>query len=130
MATRTQLGNKIQEGETYLYTTTITDEVGAGIDLTAASSTVLFSLYVKATGVTVNSRNAQSVITAGTPSNEHTGSAAGVMTFKSLAADNPAIAADTPMVLRYQVTYNDGAAVARVGIHEVEITYEDLTALT
>lgn len=130
MPTRSDLGAKVQEGETFLYSTIVKDELGVAIDLTDAAVDATVSYYIKATGATINSRNAQTIITAGVGSNEHTPGADGSLLFKSLVADAPAVAADTPVVLRYTITYDDGAAVERTGIHEAEFVIEDLPTLS
>lgn len=130
MPTRTLLGTKIQEGETFTYSATIVDETGAVVDLTAATVDAFVHYYVKSTGASINSRNNQQVVTAGVASNEHTVTSGGVITWKATTSDNPAIAADTVVVYRLTVTYNDGAAVARTAIHEVEFTLEDLPAVS
>lgn len=130
MSTRTIIGTKLQEGETFNYVTTIRDSDGSLVDLTGLDVDVFCSLYVKATGASVNSRLNQQVVTAGVASNEHTVTSAGVLTFKSVVADNPAIAADTTYIIRYTFSFDDAGAVARTGIHEVEYTVEDLTTVS
>lgn len=132
MATRTILGNKIKVGQTFTYQATILEEDGVTpVDLTGADIDVLCSLYRDDTDVTINSRNAQSVITAGVASNEHTGDASGVLTFKATAADtNIAISADTQLVLRYAIDYDDVDTDERVLIYEVEFTLQPLDTLT
>ena len=129
MPTRTDLGAKVQEGETFLYVVTIRDELGVVVDLTDASVTGTLDYYVKATGAAIAGRAAQSVIAVGVGANNHTVTAAGVMTWKSVAADALAVSVDTPVVARYTIVYNDGAAVARTGIHEMEFVIEDLPAV-
>ena len=132
MATRTILGAKVQNAETFTYTATILQEDGVTpVDLTDAATDVLVTLYRADTNASLNSRLAQSVITAGVASLQHTGTALGVLTFKAIAADSTVGAAvDTTMVLRYDIGYNDGAAVARDGVHEVQYTVEPLVTVT
>lgn len=129
MATRTILGNKIKNGQTFTYSATILQEDGTTpVDLTSANTTVLCSHYRDDNDNALNGRDAQSVITAGVASNNHTGDAAGLLTFKTTTADTTigGQTADLNIVLRYEVQYQDGAAVARVGIFEVQYTLEPL----
>lgn len=129
---RTILGAQVQNAETFTYSATIVQEDGTTpVDLTDANTTVLFTLYRDDTDASLNSRLNQSVITAGVASNNHTGTAAGVLTFKSVAADSTVGASvNVNLVMRYQVTYNDGAAVARTGIHEVQFVVTPLDTVT
>ena len=132
MATRTILGTKVQDAETFTYSTTILQEDGVtAVDLTDAGTDVLFTLYNATTLASINSRLAQSVITAGSASNNHTGTSGGVLTFKSVAADSTlGLSADQVVVMRYSISYDDGAAVARTGVHEVSFTVEPLVTVT
>jgi len=132
MATRTILGARVQNAETFTYSTTILQEDGVTpVDLTDAGTDVLFTLYRGDTNASLNFRLAQSVITAGVASNNHTGTALGVMTFKSVAADSTIGAAvNTALVLRYVVTYDDALAVARAGTHEAQMTVEPLVTVS
>lgn len=128
MATRTILGAKVQDAETFTYSTTILQEDGSTpVDLTDANTDVLLTLYRVSNLNAVNGRDQQSVITAGVASNNHTGTAAGVMTYKSVAGDSTfGASVDETIVARYEVSYNDGAAVARTGVHEVQFVVEPL----
>lgn len=127
MATRKALGTKVQEGETPNYQATVRDASGTVVDLTDANTDVFLSLYRDDTKAAINSRDNQQVITAGVASNEHTGTAAGVLTFKLTTSDtNLSLAADTTIVLRYTVSFNDGAAVSRTGIAEATFVLEPL----
>jgi membrane-bound lytic murein transglycosylase len=132
MATRTQLGALVQDAETFTYSTTILQEDGVTpVDLTDANTDAFVTLYRADTNAAINSRNAQQVITAGVASNNHTGTALGVLTFKSVAADSTlGESANVSVVLRYRIQYNDGAAVARDGTHEVQFTVEPLVTVT
>lgn len=131
MATRTILGTKVQDGETFTYSATILDEDGTTpVDLTAATTDVLCTLYRTDTNVSLNSRLAQSVITAGVASNNHTGTAAGVLTFEGQIADSTlGASADVPVVIRYAIGYT-GTGGARDGVHEVQFTVEPLVTVT
>jgi len=132
MATRSIIAAKVQDSETFTYSATILQEDGVTpVALDAATTTVLLSLYNSGTNVSIAGRLAQSVITAGVASNEHTGTALGVLTFKSLAADSTlGLLVNTPVVARYSVTYTDALAVVRTGIHEVQFTVEPLVVVT
>ncbi len=131
MPTRTQFGTKIQKGETYTYTATITDETGAAVDLTAGTVNAFVTLYFKSTNAAINTRNNQQVVTAGVASNNHTVTAGGLITFKATASDSVVTgSADSPVVYRLEIDYQDGAAVARTAIHEVEFTIEELPTVT
>jgi len=132
MATRSIIAAKVQDSETFTYSATILQEDGVTpVALDAATTTVLLSLYNSGTNVSIAGRLAQSVITAGVASNEHTGTALGVLTFKSLAADSTlGLLVNTPVVARYSVTYTDALTVVRTGIHEVQFTVEPLVVVT
>jgi len=132
MATRTILGARVQDAETFTYSTTIMQEDGVTpVDLTDVGTTVLVTLYRADTNVSLNSRLAQSVVTAGVASLQHTGTSLGVLTFKSVAADSTlGETADIDMVLRYSVSYDDTLAVARTGVHEVQYKVEPLVTVT
>lgn len=132
MATRLALGARVQDGETYTYRATILQEDGSTpVDLTDANTNVNLTLYRADTNASLNSRLNQAVIAAGVASNNHTGTAAGVLEFKSVAADSTlAASADVTVVARYSVTYNDGAAVARTGVYEVSFTVEPLVTVS
>lgn len=131
MPSRTIFGTKIQEGETWTYQATIVDETGAAVDLTAATVTGTVDFYFKSTNASINSRLNQSVIAAGVPANNHTTTAGGVITWKAVALDSVVTGgADSQVVYRLEIDYNDGAAVARTLIHEVEFTIESLPTVT
>lgn len=131
MPTRTIFGTKIQEGETWTYEATLVDETGAAIDLTAATVTGTVDFYFKSTLVSINSRINQAVIAAGVPAFNHTTTAGGLLTWKATALDSTVTGgADSPVVYRLEVDYNDGAAVARTLLHEVEFTIESLPTVT
>lgn len=131
MATRTILGTKVQNAETFTYSATFIDEDGVTpVDLTDAGADVLVTLYRADTNVSLNSRLVQSVITAGVGSLQHTGTTLGVLTFEAIAADSTIGAAvDTIVVIRYLVTYT-GTGGARAGIHEVQFVVEPLVTVT
>ena len=132
MATRTILGTKAQDGETFTYTATFLQEDGATpvdfTDAVGAGTDVVASLYRNDTKAAINSRNAQAVITTGASVQaQWAGSAAGVLTFKGIAADTTlAGSSDIIVVLRVNVSYQDAATVTRTGIHEVTFTVEPL----
>lgn len=131
MATRTVFGTKIQEGETWTYTATIKDETGAVVDLTAATVSGTVDFYDKTTLASINSRLNQAVIAAGVPAFNHTTTAGGVITWKATALDSVVTAsADTTVIYRLEIDYNDGAAVARTAIHEIEFVIEALPTVT
>lgn len=131
MATQTIFGTKIQEGETWTYQATIVDETGAAVDLTAATVDALVDFYYESSLASINSRINQAVIATGTPAFNHTTTAGGVITWKATALDSVVLsAADSPVIYRLQITYNDGAAVARVLIHEIKFTIEALPTVT
>lgn len=131
MPTRTIFGTKIQEGETWTYQATIVDETGAAIDLTAAAVGGTVDFYFKSTLASIAGRINQAVIAAGVPAFNHTTTAGGVLTWKSLAADSIVTGgADSPVIYRLELDYNDGAAVARTLLHEVEFTIESLPTVT
>lgn len=128
MATRTIVGTKVQDDETFTLTATVLQEDGTTpVDLTDSNTDAFISFYRDDTKAAINSRNNQQVITAGVASNQHTGSAAGVLSWKSATADsNLGLSADVNVVARYTVTYNDGAAVARTAIQEIQFVVEPL----
>lgn len=131
MATRTIFGTKVQEGETWTYTATIKDETGAVVDLTAATVDGVGDFYYKATLASINSRLNQAIIAAGVPAFNHTATAGGILTWKAAVLDSVVTgAADSPVVYRMEISYNDGAAVARVAIHEIEFVIEALPTVT
>jgi hypothetical protein len=131
MPSRTILGTPVQSGETFNYTATIRDEAGVAINLQTATTAATLSYYRKATGVTINSRLNQDVRGGGTGANNHTLGTTGLLTWKSVVADSSfAGATDTPVVARYTISYNDGASVARVIVHEVEFTIEGMPVLS
>lgn len=127
MPTRSTIGNKVQKGESFNYTAVVKDESGTAIDLTDAAVDVTLTYYRTDTNAAINSRNAQAVVTAGVASNEHTVDASGNLTWKAVPDDTSfSQTADTDVVARYTITYDDGAAVERTGIHEVIFTIENL----
>jgi hypothetical protein len=131
MPTRTVFGTKIQEGETWTYQATIKDETGAVVDLTAATVNGTVDFYYKDTLASINSRLNQAVIAAGVPAFNHTTTAGGVITWKATALDSVVTgSADSPVVYRLEIDYNDGGAVARTAIHEIEFVIEALPTVT
>jgi hypothetical protein len=131
MATQTTFGTKIQEGETWTYQATIVDETGAAVDLTAATVNGTVDFYYESTNVSINSRLNQAVIAAGVPAFNHTVTAGGVITWKAAALDSVVTGgADSPVIYRLEIDYNDGAAIARTLIHEIKFTIEALPTVT
>lgn len=131
MATRTILGTKIQDGETFLYSTIVRDEANAVVNLQTAATAATIHYYRKDTGASINSRNGQDIRGGGTGTNQHTLGTAGQLTWKAVAADtNFVTTADVTVVARYTVTYDDGASVSRTAIWEIEFTIEALTTVS
>jgi len=131
MPSRTIFGTKIQEGETWTYTATLVDETGTAIDLTAGTVNGTVDFYFKSTLVSINSRLNQAAIAAGVPAFNHTVTAGGLLTWKAAALDSVVTgSADSPVIYRLEIDYNDGGAIARTLIHEVEFTIEALPTVT
>ena len=138
MATRKLFGLKVLDGETAKYTAVIKDENGTAINITLSASltSMTITYYNKATGATINTRNAQDVL--GTPSmgvypgaNNHTLASNGTLTWKLAAADtNFVTTANVTVVARYIYVYPDAQSVARTGIHEFEFTIEKLDTVS
>lgn len=131
MAVRTRLGTKVNDGSSFTYTATLLQEDGVTpIDFTDANTDVDLTLWREDTDAPVNSRDGQSVIAAGVPANQHTGSAAGVLTFKATDADTSLSASEeVELVLRYEVAYQDGDTDDRLSIYEVSIIVAPLAAV-
>lgn len=132
MPTRSILDAKpVQNGETFNLTMTIRDEAGAVVDLTDANVSGTITYFNDGTDTAINARNAQACITAGAGQNQHTVTAAGLLTWKAQIADtNLGLAADATVVARYIITFNDGAAVARTATHEVQFVIQPQKAIT
>lgn len=130
MATRTVLNQKIQSGETPDLTFTMVDVDGNAIDIPTDVTAMTLSYYTADDDTQINTRLNQDVRGGGSGTNEHTLDAAGLVTWKLETADTSGFAVDTTVVARYQWTYNDGAAVARTGIHEIQFTIEGLQTIS
>lgn len=136
--TRRVFGTPIHDGQTFKYTTVIKDENGDAIDITLSAKLTSMKLtyYSKATGATINSRNAQNVLGTADAgvypgANNHTLNANGTLTWKGAAADTNFVTTDdVTVVARYVYVFPDAAAVARTGIHEVEFTIKKLDAVS
>ncbi len=137
-STRKVFSLKLQDGETARYTAVIRDENGAVIDITlqASLTSMVFSLYNKATGVHVGARSSQNVL--GTPSMgvypgafNHTLNANGTLTYKLTTGDTsgPTTTAIT-YVGRYVYVFPDADTVSRTGVHEFEYVVEPLDTVT
>lgn len=113
-------------GGTFNLAAVIQDEDGNAVDLTDAAVDGFIDYYDDsgATGAAINSRLNQQIITAGVASNEHTVDASGNLLWKSEVADTSSITADTVVVARYTITFDDGAAVERTAIHEIQFTVQ------
>ena len=131
MSVRTRLGVKVNDGSTFTYSATLLQEDGSTpIDLTSPNTDVDLTLWREDTDAPVNSRDGQSVIAAGVPANQHTGTAGGVLTFKAVDGDTSLAATDeVELVLRYQVTYQDAAAAERQSFYEVSIIVSPLATV-
>lgn len=136
MATRTILGNKPQDGEAFRYRATfLQEDKVTPVDLTSANTTVSLVYYRTDTNVSINSRGTtatpQVVINAGVGQNQHTGTAAGVLTFKAVPADTTlGGSANVTVVARYIVSYQDADTDTRTGIHEVQFEVEPLQTVS
>lgn len=111
-------------GGTFNLTAVIQDESGAAVDLTGADVDAFLTYYDDDAATAINSRLNQQVVTAGVASNNHTVDASGNLTWKSVVADTSSITTDTVVVARYTITFDDGAAVERTAIHEIQFEVE------
>jgi len=135
---RKVFGLKLQDGETFKYTAVIRDETNTAINLTVntAITSLVFTLYNKATGVHVGSRDSQDCL--GTPSmgiypgaNNHTLASNGTLTYKGTTGDTSGVTnAAVTYVGRYVYVFPDAQSVARTGIHEFEFTVEPLDVVS
>lgn len=119
----------VPEEASFQYTGYIKDETGTVIPL-ASLTTLTLTLYNKATGAIINSRNAQNVKNA---NNVTVHATSGLVTWSAKPADNPII--DTTLdageteehVALFEWTYNSGADG---GKHELSIYVRQLTKVT
>ena len=133
MVTRIERGTKVQDGETFTVEFTVVDESGTAVDLTTAATAMALTFYNSSlTGnPVINSRNAQDVFGGGSGANNVTFTSAGVWTWKGTTADSTlGQSADSKVVARVSITYNDGAAVSRTAIQEITWTIEPLPTVT
>ena len=131
MATKTVIGTKIQQAETANLTAVVRDSAGAVVDLTGADVDIFLSNYNNATNAGINGRTNQQVVTAGVASNDHTVDASGNLTWKLTTSDTAlAGSADETHTARYTIEFDDGAAVQRTAIHEIEYIVEALPTIT
>ena len=127
MPTRTILVNKVQKGETFKLVSTVKNELGAALDLTAVTSAKLSYYHALTPYAAINSRNDQDI----TGGNQHTLESNGTLTWKGTTSDtNFAQTVDTDVVARYTYVYNDAQSVARTGIHEVKFSIEALPTVS
>jgi hypothetical protein len=128
---RTILGTKLDNSETGTLSGTIRDENGVVVDLTAATVDVFLDYYRTDTNAGLNGRTNQQVVTAGVASNNHTVTSGGVITFKLTSPDTSiGLTTEQNVVARYTVQYQDGAAVARQAIQEIQFAVTPLVTVT
>lgn len=110
----------LNERITARYTATVKDETGIAIPA-ASLTTLTLTLYNRADGSIINSRNAQDVLNA----NNVTVDSAGLITWTMQPADNP-IVDDTREIERHVAlwvwTYSSGT---KTGRHETEFDVEN-----
>ena len=123
MASRTISGQLIHAGDTPDVTFQLVDVDGVAIDIPTNVTAMTLTYFTDDDDTQINTRLAQDVRGAGSGTNEHTLDASGNVTWKMVAADtNFAGATTRTVVARYSYTYNDGAAVPRTNIHEIQMT--------
>lgn len=136
-SSRRNLNAHVYKGESFVYTATLKNEAGTGIDLNDEATITSFTIthYRADTGATVNSRNGQNIL--GTASggvypgaNQHTLGNSGLLTWTATGSDtNVAVTAATTMVIRYTLVYTV-SAVSRTAIHEATYTLYPLQTVS
>ena len=109
------MGFTVAEQTTRRYTATIQDETGAAIPA-ASLTTLKLTLYDRATGAVINTRDDQNVLNA----NDVTVDGNGLLTWTMKPADNPILndaLAQEHHVALFEFTYASGA---KRGQHEVD----------
>ena len=119
---------KLDEGTSAKYTATIYDETETAI-LLADLTTITLTLYDYATGVIINSRNAQDVKNT----NDVTITAAGILAWTIKPADNAIIttalhkSAYERHIALFEYTWDSGT---NAGKHELELEVRQLNKVT
>lgn len=130
MPTRTIVQQPIQSGETPDVVFTLVDVNNAAIDIPADVTAMTLTYFTDDNATQINTRLSQDVRGAGSGTNEHTLTNAGLVTWKMEAADTSGITSDTTVVARYTYTYNDGGAIPRTGVHEIQMTIEGVKVVS
>lgn len=122
---------KINERSSGIYSAQLKDENDDAVAL-AAIGTLTLTLYDKASGDIINSRNAVNALNA----NDVTVSSTGALTWKMGAADNQIVSSGLPIgryerhIALFQWTYDISGSGAGAGKHEVIIDVLNLGKVT
>lgn len=113
--------NPWEEGTTPTYTTTLLDEAGAAVTLSAITGARLTFADLN-TGATINGRSNQDIKNA---NNVTIHATSGLLTWKLLEADMLLVASPKPLTATHRalfvIEWDDALSVARQIVHEVHI---------
>ena len=124
MALTTVEDRTVIEGTSMIYTATLQDASGTALPLASIDSLTL-TLYDKATGTIINSRNAQDVLNTNQVTVHAT---SGLLTWTALPADMAIVGTPTAGVLETHVALFECVYSTTKGLnHEVEIYVKQLT---